>query len=53
MLEEIIAKLLYYLGDNYGYDFEDLKTSCGLTQYETERCEEILADWQKEHSLDD
>ena len=51
MLETIIAKLLYYLGDNFGYDFEDLKTSCDLTQYEVERCEEIVADWQRERGM--
>lgn len=51
MLKTIIAKLLYYLGDNFGYDFEDLKTSCDLTRDEVERCEEIVADWQKEHGM--
>lgn len=53
MLENIIAKLLFYLGDNFGYDFEDLKTSCNLTQYEAERCEEISAEWQREHGYHD
>lgn len=47
MLESIITKLLFILGDQYGYDWDDLKDA-GLTDYEVERCKEI-----KEDSSDD
>lgn len=43
MLESIIAKLLFILGDHYGYDWEDLKNE-GFTDYEVERCKEIKED---------
>jgi hypothetical protein len=38
MAEEIISKLLNYLGDNYGLDYDDL----GLTDEEIEYCKEIV-----------
>lgn len=44
MLETIIKKLAFYLGNNYGFDYEDLKQSCGLTDYEAERVKEIVED---------
>jgi hypothetical protein len=44
MLEAIIAKLCNYLGDIYGFDYEDLKQCCGLTDYEIERIKEIVED---------
>lgn len=44
MLESIIAKLCSHLGDIYGYDYEDLKQSCDLTDYEVERIKEIVED---------
>lgn len=43
MLESIIAKLLFILGDQYGYDWDDLKNE-GFTDYEIERCKEIKED---------
>lgn len=42
MLETIIAKLCNYLGDIYGMDYDDLKYSCNLTDYEIERVKEIV-----------
>lgn len=44
MLETIIAKLCHYLGDIYGFDYDDLKESCGLDDYEIERIKEIVED---------
>lgn len=44
MLESIIAKLCFLLGNNYGYDYEDLKQECNLTDYEVERIKEIVED---------
>lgn len=44
MLESIIAKLCCYLGDIYGFDYEDLKYTCGLNEYELERVVEIMED---------
>lgn len=38
MAKEIISKLLNYLGDNYGLDYDDL----GLTAAEIEYCKEII-----------
>lgn len=43
MLESIIAKLLFILGNNYSYDWDDLKNE-GFTDYEIERCKEIKED---------
>ena len=43
MLESIISKLLFILGDQYGYDWDDLKDA-GLTDYEIEYCKEIKED---------
>ena len=44
MLESIIAKLCNYLGDIYGWDYDDLRHSCGLTSDEIERVKEIVED---------
>lgn len=44
MLESIIKKLCNYLGDSYGLDYEDLRQSCNLTNYEIERLKEIVED---------
>lgn len=44
MLEAIIAKLCFYLGDVCGLDYNDLKASCKLTDYEIERVIEIVED---------
>lgn len=44
MLETIIAKLCAYLGDVYGWEYDDLKENCGLTDYEIERVKEIVED---------
>lgn len=44
MLESIIRKLCNYLGDTYGLDYEDLKYSCDLDNYEIERVKEIIED---------
>jgi hypothetical protein len=44
MLESIIAKLCNYLGDIYGFDYEDLKQCCGLTDYEIDAVKEIIED---------
>lgn len=38
MVEEIISKLLNYLGDNYGLDYDDL----GLTDEEIKYCKSIM-----------
>lgn len=46
MLESIIAKLCNYLGDICGLDYDDLKHSCNLTDYEIERVKEIVEDKQ-------
>ena len=43
MLESIIAKLLFILGNQYGYEYDDLRDS-GLTEYEVQRCKEIVED---------
>ena len=42
MLEAIIRKLCNYLGDTYGFDYEDLKYSCNLTDYEIEYIKDIM-----------
>lgn len=42
MLEDIIRKLCNYLGDAYGFDYEDLKHSCNLTDYEIEYIKDIV-----------
>lgn len=42
MLEEIICKLLNYLGDYCGFDWDDCKYSLGLTDQEIERCKELI-----------
>jgi hypothetical protein len=47
MNESIIAKLCNYLGDIYGFDYDDLKHSCGLTDYEVERVKEIVKDMEE------
>lgn len=44
MLEAIIAKLCNYLGDIYGFDYDDLQHSCNLTPSEVERVKEIVED---------
>lgn len=44
MLESIIAKLCNYLGDIYGFDYDDLEQVCGLDKYEVERVKEIVED---------
>lgn len=44
MLETIIKKLAFYLGNNYGLDYDDLKDCCDLTDYEIERVKEIVED---------
>ena len=44
MLETIIAKLCNYLGNSYGFDYDDLRHCCGLTQSEVERVQEIVED---------
>lgn len=44
MLESIIRKLCNYLGDNCGLDYDDLRYSCNLTDYEIERIKEIVED---------
>ena len=44
MLESIICKLLHYLGDNYGLDYDDLKYSLDLTDYEIEYIKQLLED---------
>lgn len=44
MLEAIIAKLCNYLGDIYGFDYDDLQQSCGLTSSEIEAVKEIVED---------
>ena len=44
MLENIIRKLCNYLGDNYGFDYDDLMHSCNLSQYEIECIREIVED---------
>lgn len=42
MLEQIILKLLNYLGDYCGFDWDDCKHSLGLTDQEIERCKELI-----------
>ena len=42
MLETIIAKLCFHLGNAYGYDYQDLVNECDFTPYEIERIKEIL-----------
>lgn len=44
MLETIICKLAFYLGDICGLDFDDLKDCCDLTDCEVERVKEIVED---------
>ena len=44
MLEAIIAKLCNYLGDIYGWDYDDLQHCAGLTNSEVERVKEIVED---------
>ena len=44
MLESIIAKLCHYLGDVNGWDYDDLRYCCHLTEYEIERVKEIVED---------
>ena len=44
MLESIVAKLCFLLGNSYGYDYDDLKNECNLTDYEIERVKEIMED---------
>ena len=48
MLEDIIAKFMFYLGDIYGMDWDDLKHCLNLTDYEIERCKEIVEDYNNE-----
>lgn len=45
MLEEIISKCLFYLGNALGFDWIDLKYSLNLTDYEIERCKEIVEEY--------
>ena len=47
MLETIIAKLLNYLGDTCGFDYDDLQHSCDLTFDEMNRCKEIVDEQNK------
>lgn len=42
MLEEIICKLLNYLGDSCGMDYDDLHYAVGLTNQEVDRCKELV-----------
>jgi hypothetical protein len=42
MLEDIIVKLVTYLGDNYGLDWKDLKDSVGLDSYQIESVKELI-----------
>lgn len=42
MLEQIIVKLLNYLGDSCGFDYDDCKYAAGLTDQEVERCKELI-----------
>lgn len=42
MLETIILKLLNYLGDNYGFDCDDLQYSVGLNNDEVDRCRDLI-----------
>ena len=51
MLESIITKLCNYLGDIYGMDYEDLKYSCGLNDYEVERVKELMEERNEQVDL--
>lgn len=44
MLESIIAKICNFLGDVYGFEYEDLQRSCGLTTAEVTAVREIVED---------
>lgn len=46
MLETIIAKICCYLGDIQGWDYDDLKYTCGLTDSEIKCVKEIVEDRQ-------
>ena len=42
MLERIIAKLCLYFGDECGWDYDDLKENCDLTDREIEIIKRIV-----------
>ena len=42
MNEEIIIKLLKYLGDSMAFDWDDLRYCCDLDNDEIERCKELV-----------
>ena len=44
MLKTIITKLCAYLGDTQGFEYDDLKENCGLTDHEIETIKEIVED---------
>lgn len=44
MLETIIKKMAYYLGDVCGVDYDDLYYTVGLTHDEIDRVKEIVED---------
>lgn len=44
MLETIIRRLLTYLGDHMGFDYDDLQNSVGLTAIQVLTCKEIMED---------
>ena len=48
MLESIIAKCLFYLGNAWGFDWDDLKRAVNLTNDELERCKEIVEEYNNE-----
>ena len=48
MLESIICKCLFYLGNVYGMDWEDLKHCLNFTNDEVERCKELVEDYNNE-----
>ena len=48
MLESIIAKCLFYLGNVYGMDWEDLKHTLNFTDYEVERCKELVEEYNND-----
>ena len=42
MNETILIKMLNYLGDACGFEYDDLKYAIGLTDIEIEHCKNLL-----------